>query len=205
MLAPDAPARFATKSGELSAVRAGGSVELDFPAKLARPAPTPEGLAEALGAEPLITRRDGDDYLVELESEHVVRHLRPDIAALVDLPLRGVIVTAPADHAAGNAKDSVGHTDDADPARLVPAPTRPAPTYDFVSRFFAPGYGVAEDPVTGLAHCYLGPYWAPRVGRTDLLGYQASARGGYVDVAVRGERVGLGGRAVTVLRGELLA
>ena len=193
VLAPETPARFATLSGELSAVRAGDVIELDFPAKSTRPAPTPDGLAEALGAEPLITRRDGDDYLVELESEQAVRELRPDMAALVALPLRGVIVTAPAD-AAPAAAAPVGHSSSDAPLAC-----------DFVSRFFAPGYGVAEDPVTGLAHCFLGPYWAPRIGRAHMVGYQASARGGYVAVLLRGDRVALGGRAVTVLRGELLA
>jgi PhzF family phenazine biosynthesis protein len=193
ILAPEAPARFATLSGELSAVRAGASIELDFPAKSARPTPTPAGLAEALGAEPLIARRDGDDCLVELESEQLVRDLRPDMGALAALPLRAVIVTAPGDPAAATSGSAgVGAAD-------------PDPAHDFVSRFFAPGYGIAEDPVTGIAHCFLGPYWAPRVGRDNLIGYQASARGGYVEVTVRGDRVGLGGRAVTVLRGELLA
>jgi predicted PhzF superfamily epimerase YddE/YHI9 len=76
--------------------------------------------------------------------------------------------------------------------------------YDFVSRFFAPGSGVPEDPVTGSAHCALGPFWQSRLGKSDFVAYQASPRGGVVRVRVAGERVKLGGKAVTVLRGELL-
>ncbi|MGB3965629.1 MAG: PhzF family phenazine biosynthesis protein, partial [Planctomycetota bacterium] len=116
------------------------------------------------------------DYLVELANERAVRTLAPDLAALVKLPVRGVIVTA--------------------------AAARP---YDFVSRFFGPAVGVPEDPVTGSAHCALGPYWAPRLGKTTLRGFQASARGGVVEVEVAGDRALLRGTAVTVLRGQLLA
>jgi PhzF family phenazine biosynthesis protein len=115
------------------------------------------------------------DYLVEVESEAVVRELKPDFRALRAVPARGVIVTA-----RGKGK------------------------YDFVSRFFAPAAGVDEDPVTGSAHCCLGPYWKHKLGRDELLAYQASARGGEVRVRVAGERVFLGGKAVTVSRGELL-
>ncbi|MGH7555970.1 MAG: PhzF family phenazine biosynthesis protein, partial [Longimicrobiales bacterium] len=79
-----------------------------------------------------------------------------------------------------------------------------AEDYDFVSRFFAPGAGVDEDPVTGSAHCCLAPYWSERLGKDELVGYQASARGGRVGVRCRGERVFLSGQAVTVLRGELI-
>ena len=116
------------------------------------------------------------DYLVEVEGESAVRALRPDLTRLASLPVRGVMVTSAAD-------DS---------------------RYDFVSRFFAPGSGILEDPVTGSAHCALGPYWMPRLGKEQLLGYQASARGGTVRVRVAGDRVRLGGQAVTVLRGELV-
>ena len=115
------------------------------------------------------------DWLVELESEPAVRALKPDLAALARIPARGVMVTAPS----------------ADPR------------YDFVSRFFGPAAGVPEDPVTGSAHCALGPYWAEKLGKARLLGHQVSARGGVVRVEPAGARVRLGGRAVTVLRGEL--
>ena len=104
-----------------------------------------------------------------------VRALQPDFERLRAIDTRAIVVTAASDE----------------------------PAYDFVSRCFAPRAGIPEDPVTGSAHCALGPWWAPRVGRNELVGYQASARGGVVQVEVRGDRVALGGRAVTVLSGEL--
>jgi PhzF family phenazine biosynthesis protein len=169
-------ARFHTKSGLLTAARAGDWIELDFPAKPETATPAPPGLAEALGAAPKYVGKNQFDYLVELDAEETVRRLAPDHTALAKLPVRGVMVTG----------------------RATTAP------YDFVSRFFAPGSGIAEDPVTGSAHCALGPFWAARLGRTELLAYQASPRGGVVRVRVAGDRVKLGGRAVTVLRGELV-
>lgn len=175
-LAAGQPARFQTRSGRLTAERRGEWIEMDFPAEPARPVEPPPGLAAALGAAPLWTGRNRFDLLVELDSAAAVRALQPDIGALRRIEARGVIVTAPAD-------------------------TR---GYDFVSRFFAPAVGVDEDPVTGSAHCCLGPYWSERLGRPEVVGYQASARGGVVRVRARGERVRLGGQAVTVLRGELL-
>jgi PhzF family phenazine biosynthesis protein len=121
--------------------------------------------------------RNQFDYLVEVESEEALRAMTPDFTALRKLPVRGVIVTA-----------------------------RPSsPEFDFVSRFFAPAAGVDEDPVTGSAHCALGPYWAERLGKSEFTAYQASARGGVVRVRLSGDRVILGGQAVTVLRGELAA
>lgn len=176
-LDPSAPARFHTASGLLTGRRDGGWVELDFPAKPAQPADPPPGLAEALGAEPVAVGLSHFDLVVELPSEATVRALAPDIRALGALPARGVIVTA----------------------RAETAP------FDFVSRFFGPAVGVDEDPVTGSAHCVLAPYWGERLGRTELVGYQASPRGGVVRVRWLGERVLLGGQAVTVTRGELLA
>jgi len=170
-------ARFHTKSGLLTGDRAGDWIELDFPAKREEAAPAPDGLAEALGAAPKYVGRNQFDYLVEVDSEETVRRLAPNHTALAALPVRGVIVTSRA--------ASQG--------------------YDFVSRFFAPGSGIAEDPVTGSAHCALGPFWQARLGKSDLLAYQASPRGGVVRVRVAGDRVKLGGKAVTVLRGELLA
>jgi PhzF family phenazine biosynthesis protein len=176
-LAPDRVARFQTRSGVLTAERRDGLIWLDFPATPARETELPEGLAAALGAEPVSVGRTPFDYLVVLETEDQVRALEPDLGRLARLPVRGVIVTAP------------GRSD----------------RHDFVSRFFAPAVGVPEDPVTGSAHCALGPYWADRLGRRDLRGYQSSLRGGLVEVRVRGERVLLGGQAVTVARGALLA
>ena len=175
-LPPGRQARFHTRSGLLTGDRAGEWIELDFPAKREEPAPAPAGLAQALGVAPKYVGRNQFDYLVEVDGESTVRNLAPDHAALAALPVRGVIVTSRA--------DSRG--------------------YDFVSRFFAPGSGVPEDPVTGSAHCALGPYWQARLGKSDFVAYQASPRGGVVRVRVVGERVKLGGKAVTVLRGELL-
>ena len=116
------------------------------------------------------------DWLVEVADEAVVKAVRPDLRGLVTLGVRGVIVTA----------------------------RSASPERDFVSRFFAPGVGVDEDPVTGSAHCALAPYWAGKLGKTALTGYQASTRGGTVLCTVKGSRVVLGGRAVTVLRAKLL-
>lgn len=176
-LGPEEPARFHTLSGVLTAERREGGIELDFPARPAAEAELPPGLAEALGIEPRFVGRSRYDYLLEAPSEEAVRAAVPNHALLRTLPVRGVILTAAA--ASG--------------------------PYDFVSRFFAPGAGVDEDPVTGSAHCTLGPFWAGRLGRSSFLAWQASARGGAVQVRVEGERVMLGGRAVTVLRGRLLA
>lgn len=167
--------RFHTRGGVLTAAREGEGIVLDFPAVRAEPVADEAGLAAALGVPLPCLARNGMDYLAELADEAAVRSLKPDLAKLALLPVRGVIVTAA-------SRD-----------------------YDFVSRFFAPAVGVPEDPVTGSAHCALGPYWAEKLGKTDLRAYQASARGGEVGVRVRGERVLLSGRAVTVVRGEVAA
>ncbi len=177
-LAPgDLPLAFRTRSGELRAARRGTRIELDFPARVATPGKPPAGLAAALGAKPVAVGRSQDDLVVELQDERAVRALAPDLDRLAAIPVRGVAVTARSR------------------ARGI----------DFVSRFFAPAVGVAEDPVTGSAHCALGPWWAERLGRTALTGFQASARGGRVEVELAGERVLLRGAAVTVTRGQLLA
>lgn len=150
---------------------------MDFPATAAAPAEAPAGLIEALGLTPLFVGQSKFDYLIEVETEEQVRRLRPEFHKLYKIPVRGVIVTSRA------------HSSDC----------------DFVSRFFAPGSGVDEDPVTGSAHCCLGPFWSARLDKTDLIARQVSARGGLLKVGVRGERVLLSGQAITVLRGELLA
>jgi PhzF family phenazine biosynthesis protein len=175
-LSPGETAVFHTRSGRLEAGRRGGEILMDFPATPPIAADAPVDLATALGAPVEFVGRSPFDYLAVLGSEGDVRGLDPDLAALKALGVRGVIVTAKAQS-----------------------------EYDFVSRFFAPGAGIDEDPVTGSAHCCLGPYWGGRLGKTDLIGYQASARGGRVGVLLRGERVTLVGSAVTVLRAELLA
>lgn len=167
---------FHTRSGQLSAARVEGGIQLDFPADPPHPIDEPRGLAAALGATPTAIGQGRSFMLAELAGAATVRGLTPDIDAIAALDAGGVIVTAVGD----------GES-------------------DFVSRFFAPKFGIDEDPVTGAAHCCLAPYWQARLGRNRLLGYQASARGGYVAVEATGPRVLLTGQAVTVLRGELLA
>lgn len=174
-LAPGSTARFSTKSGELTAVERGDLIELDFPATPIEPAQPPPGMLSALGLEREPVYRTRFDYLVVLESEARVRALRPDFAALRSAGVRGIIVTA----------RGVEH--------------------DIVSRFFAPGSGIDEDPVTGSAHCALAPYWTAELGKTTLRAYQASARGGELEIELRGSRVALRGRAVTILSGHLHA
>ena len=170
---------FHTQSGRLTATQeADGWIQMDFPAEPETETEAPPGLAEALGAEPRYVGRNRMDYLVLFEHEADVRELRPDARLLSSVEARGLIATARSDQEAD---------------------------YDFVSRFFAPRFGVDEDPVTGSAHCCLGPFWKARLGKASLTGYQASARGGTVRLEVGEERVMLAGRAVTVLRAELVA
>ena len=171
----DETARFHTLSGWLACRRDGQWIEMDFPAKVAEPCPAPPGMSQALGAPLLWVGNSGMDYLVEVADEKTLRGLKPDFTALAALPVRGVIVTCGSDRA----------------------------EFDFVSRFFAPAAGVNEDPVTGSAHCALGPWWQAKLGRADFTAYQASQRGGIVKVAVRGERVLLRGQAVMMSRVEL--
>lgn len=176
-ISSDAVLRFHTKSGLLTAAKAGDFIELDFPAKRDEPIAAPAGLLDALGTTHAVyVGRNQFDYIVELQTEKDVHNLRPDHGVLRQLPVRGIIVTSRADKG----------------------------DYDFVSRFFAPGSGVDEDPVTGSAHCCLTPYWAQRLGKNEMNAWQASRRGGAVRVRLEGDRVKLGGRAVTVFRGELL-
>jgi PhzF family phenazine biosynthesis protein len=171
---PDADARFHTRSGLLTCRRNDGWIEMNFPAKVAEPAEPPLQLAEALGTELVFTGRNQFDYLVEVADEAALRSIVPNHYQLRQLPVRGVIVTA-------RGAD-----------------------YDFVSRFFAPGSGIDEDPVTGSAHSALAPFWSRRLGKTEMTGFQASARGGVVKVRMAGDRVYMSGQAVTVLRGDLL-
>jgi PhzF family phenazine biosynthesis protein len=166
---------FHTRSGRLQAALKAAWIELDFPSKPAASTPPPAGLLDALGVSARYVGRNEFDYLIEVESEDVVRRIAPDFARLVHIDVRGVIVTA----------------------------LSATPAYEFVSRFFAPRAGVDEDPVTGSAHCCLGPYWQERLGKCDFTAFQASARGGVVQVRVAGDRTLLGGQAVTVVRGEL--
>jgi len=176
VLRPDEQARFHTLSGLLTAERKGDWIELDFPAKPEEPAKPWDELVTGLGITPRYVGKSQFDYLVQADSEQAVRKLEPDFTLLKRTKARGVIVTARAEGG----------------------------EFDFVSRFFAPGAGIDEDPVTGSAHCVLGPFWAKHLGKTEFVAYQASARGGVVRVRLAGDRVKLGGQAVTVMRGELL-
>lgn len=177
VLKPDETAVFYTLSGPLYARRTGRGIELDFPATAPEPADPPEALLAALGCPCRYSGKSRFDFLLELESEEAVRNLTPDFGLLKRIPVRGVMVTSRSD----------------------------APGTDFVSRFFAPAVGVDEDPVTGSAHCCLGPYWAEKTGKNELYAYQASRRGGNLIVFVAGDRVRLTGSAVTVFKAELLA
>jgi PhzF family phenazine biosynthesis protein len=174
--APDSEIRFHTRSGALTAVQRGDHVQLDFPAISESEATAAPGLIEALGVNPLYIGQNKFDYLAHVSTAGEVRGAEPDHAELRKLGVRGVILTAESDSS----------------------------EYDFVSRFFAPGSGIDEDPVTGSAHCCLGPFWEKRLGKSDFTAYQASKRGGVVRVVVRGERVLLEGQAVTVMEGELV-
>lgn len=174
-LAPGEQARFHTRSGLLTAGQQGEWIVMDFPSKPEEPVDTPSGLIEALGIVPTYVGMSQFDLLVEIESEDALRAMQPNFTLLAQVPARGVIVTSRASTAG----------------------------YDFVSRFFAPRVGVNEDPVTGSSHCCLSPFWSKRLGRNELVGYQASPRGGVVRVRLDGERVQLGGQAVTVLKGQL--
>lgn len=178
----DAPIRFQTASGELGAVRNGDWIELDFPAVETSAATPSKPLIEALGVVPVEAMMLPLEVVAEpswifcVESESVVRSADPDFRAM----------------AAANATVCVTAESDSDGV-------------DFVSRFFAPGAGIDEDPVTGFAHCALAPIWSKRLGKNDLVGFQASKRGGTVRVRLEGDRAMLRGQAITVIEGTLSA
>lgn len=172
----DETIRFNTRSGPLAARRDGDWIELDFPATPVTPCDAPPELIEALGVSPSFVGRSVFDYVVEAPTESEVRTATPDLAAISRVDTRGVIVTSRSDR----------------------------PETDFVSRFFAPGSGIDEDPVTGSAHCALGPYWQSRLGKSEFTARQVSARGGDLRVRVDGERVRIAGQAVTVLHATLV-
>ncbi len=171
-------ARFHTQSGLLKARQKGDLIELDFPASKAVPCEKPKGLEQSLGTPILSLGKNGAYYLAELSSAEAVRQVKPDfklIESALEEPLLGIAVTAASDD----------------------------PAYDFVSRFFAPAAGIPEDPVTGSAHCSLGPFWQGRLGKKAFSAYQASQRGGALQVRCEGGRVYLGGKALTVFQGGL--
>jgi PhzF family phenazine biosynthesis protein len=177
-LRPSEPACFHTRSGVLTAKKEGTWIEMDFPETPAKleSAHEHEDVESALGMKARNVGRSRFDYLAEVESEDAVRALRPDFTKIGRLQTRGLIVTSRASGA----------------------------DCDFVSRFFAPAAGIDEDPVTGSAHCCLGPFWKERLGRDNLIGYQASARGGFVRTRCEGDRVFISGQAVTVIHAELV-
>ena len=169
-----APVAFSTaQSGVLTVTRDGEDLSMDFPAAPAAPCATPQALTQALGRAPTETHAAPRDYLAVYDDEAAVRGLDPDFAALASLDRDAVIVSAPGEAA------------------------------DFVSRFFAPRLGVAEDPVTGSAHCTLTPYWAARLGKTELHALQVSKRGGELGCILAGDRIHLTGRCALYLEGTI--
>ena len=184
-LSPQKTVHFYTLSGLLTAQRMDSEaaassmedawIELDFPAETVNPAEAPANLERVLNTRPVFVGKSRLDYLVELASEQEVRDFQPDFKAIAAIEGRGLVITA---RGSGEA--------------------------DIVSRCFYPRYGIDEDPVTGSAHCSLAPYWASRLGKPELLAYQASQRGGWLRIRDDGDRVKLRGQAVTTLRGELL-
>lgn len=169
-VAPDATIRFQSLSGELVAKRAGEWIELDFPSNPPSPTePSPE-LEKVLGAEIESLDQSSLGPLALLANAQAVRSLTPDLDALQKLGFKGICITAAGDTA----------------------------EFDFVSRYFGPGYGIPEDPVTGAAHCVLAPFWAKQLGKAQMTAFQASSRGGTVRVRLEGDRVILGGQALTV-------
>ena len=174
-LAPNEVAKFDSESGELFAQRSGELIQLDFPAEPATECEPPIGFEDALSIDPVWFGKNRIDYLVQVESEAEVENAKVDFKRLAEITDRGLMVTASS------------HRDDC----------------DFVSRFFAPGVGIPEDPVTGSAHCCLAPFWSERLGKTTLVGFQASKRGGFVQTQMLADRVQLGGRATTILEGAL--
>lgn len=171
----EAPLLFKTRSGDLYARWVEGAVELDFPAMPYRQFAFNKKVEQALGFSPTAAVFSGDYHLFEAEDDQLIRTANPDIAALEQLPMPEVIITARS-------------------ADLA---------YDFISRFFAPQLGIPEDPVTGSAHCLLAPYWAEKMGKTAFTAYQASPRGGKLHLDLDGERVKIRGSAVIIFTGEL--
>lgn len=166
-------ANFYTKSGLLSAKMEESWIQLNFPATPEETTNAPEELIEALNIEPIYIGKNVFDYLIEVENEEIIKNIKPDFTKLMRVSTRGVIVTAKSTE------------------------------YDFISRFFAPEVGIFEDPVTGSAHCCLGPYWKKKLGKDCFHAYQASERGGVLKIEMAGERVLISGKAVTVLEGNL--
>lgn len=171
-----APIKFITKSGELSARWVDGLVEMDFPVFDYQSRVIGEGDAAVLGFEPVNSAVSGDYLLFEAGDENAVRRAKPNFDRLSTFSESQVMITA------------MSNSDD----------------YDFISRFFAPRLGITEDPVTGSAHCLLGPYWAAKLGKYDLNAYQASARGGSLYLRLEGSRIKITGAATIIFKTELV-
>ena len=172
----DSPIKFYTKSGILSATKNRDWIELDFPIEPAENSAIPDNLLESLSIEPLYVGKNRFDYIIEVESEEIIKNVNPDYKLLSTVNCRGVIITS-----ISKSKD-----------------------YDFVSRFFAPAAGMNEDPVTGSAHCCLAPYWKEKLNKNEFIAYQTSKRGGILKISIRDDRTYIAGQAVTVFSGELL-
>ena len=175
---------FHTASGALTVERIDGGYRMDFPVRRTSPAELP-GLSKILGVD--VVEEVADDsrnFIAQLASAAQVRSLAPDLAAIAKLDSAGLIVTA-----RGDVDSDVAAGGDAG--------------FDFVSRYFAPGHGIPEDPVTGSAHCSLAYYWSQRLGKTAFRAFQASPRGGVVLCRLEGERVILEGSCVFYLEGHI--
>lgn len=176
ILKPEEEAVFHTVfKGILTAKKISDKIELNFPVNISKSSGSVVELEKALGIKPVYLETTDDHYIIELNSETDVKNVKPDFNLLNKLEKYGTIITAKAENA----------------------------DYDFVSRFFAPAKGINEDPVTGSAHCVLAPYWSKKLNKKTMKAYQASQRGGYLNVTMEGDRVLIAGKAVTVLRGEL--
>ncbi len=175
-LSADQAAVFFSKSGKLTVTRHKDRLEMDFPAEPPEEIAPPPALLKALGVYPVTSARNRMDVLLHLKTPDEVLAARPDFIALAQVPVRGVMITS-------ESCDK---------------------NYDFIYRFFAPAEGINEDPVTGSAHCCLGPYWQEKIGKSEFKAYQASARGGEIGVQIKGDRVLLTGSAVTVFQGVLV-
>ena len=173
-LHPNETAHFYTRSGILTASLSMGWIELNFPSTPVTPVEPPPGLLSALNVSPLYIGKSQFDLFLELTSEDELISLKPDFYSLKTISTRGIIVTASSRN------------------------------YDFISRFFAPGLGINEDPVTGSAHCALAPYWEKKLGKNSFSAFQASKRGGELKVVIDGDRIRISGQAISVMQAQLL-
>ncbi|NQX58340.1 PhzF family phenazine biosynthesis protein [Paenibacillus qinlingensis] len=166
-------ANFYTKSGLLTAFKHDSWIQLNFPSEPVLACEYPSELIDALQIHPLFVGRNRFDYFIEVESEDIIKRLSPNFSLLQTIQTRGINVTSRSQE------------------------------YDFVSRCFFPAVGVNEDPVTGSSHCGLAPYWGKKLNKTDMYAYQASARGGLLQIRLDENRVLMSGQAVTVMKSEL--